>query len=72
MYSWQYNEKILKDLLYNHSYDFGRFYCQLLLDYPLLYGQLIKGFSDEFSNRFRQGSTTRGNDSASSDKDGVS
>lgn len=72
MYSWQYNEKIFKEMVYNHSMDFGRFYCQLMLDAPLLYGKMMEGFFDEFSNRFRQGQRTGGDDSPPSDKNGVS
>jgi hypothetical protein len=51
MYGWQYNEKILKDLLYNHSKDFGRFYCELMLDYPKLFEQFMQGYMEEFMKR---------------------
>lgn len=63
MFSWQYNEKLVKDLLYNHANDFGRFYCQLMLDSPLIYREFMKGFHDELERR------TRGNDTSSSKKD---
>ena len=66
MYSWQYNEKIMKDLIYNHAKDFGRFYCQLMLDSPLIYKEFMKGFHDELERR------TGGNDTPPSNKDGVS
>lgn len=66
MLSWQYNEKIMKDLIYNHANDFGRFYCQLMLDSPLIYKEFMKGFHDELERR------TRGDDTPPSDKNGVS
>lgn len=58
MYSWQYNEKILKDLIYNHSKDFGRFYCQIMLDSPKLYIQFMEGFNEEYEKRFKDDNKT--------------
>jgi hypothetical protein len=66
MLSWQYNEKIMKDLIYNHARDYGRFCAQLMLDFPLIYKDFIKGFDDELTRR------TRGDDPSPTDKDGVS
>lgn len=66
MFSWQYNEKLMKDLLYNHANDFGRFYCQLMLDSPLIYKEFMKGFHNELERR------TRGDDTPPSDQNGVS
>ena len=66
MFSWQYNEKIVKDYIYNHANDFGRFYCQILLDSPLIYKEFMKGFHDELDRR------TRGNDTSPTDTNGVS
>lgn len=66
MFSWQYNEKIVKDYIYNHAADFGRFYCQLMLDSPLIYKEFMKGFQDELERR------TRGDDPPPTDKTGVS
>lgn len=54
MYSWQFNEKILKDLIYNHSKDFGRFYCQIALDSPKLYQEFWVGFLEEIQKRNKQ------------------
>ena len=56
----------MKDLLYNHANDFGRFYCQLMLDSPLIYKEFMKGFHDELDRR------TRGNDTTPPDQNGVS
>lgn len=58
MYSWQYNEKILKDLIYNHSKDFGRFYCELMLDSPKLYIQFMEGFNEEYEKRIKDDNKT--------------
>lgn len=58
MYSWQYNEKILKDLIYNHSKDFGRFYCELMLDSPKLYIQFMEGFNEEYEKRLKDDNKT--------------
>lgn len=66
MYSWKYNEKILKDIIYNHAQDFGRFYCELMLDSPNIYKEFMKGFQNELERR------TQGNDSPTTDKDGAS
>jgi len=65
MYSWQYNEKIVKDFIYNHAQDFGRFYCELMLDSPKIYKEFMKGFHNELERR------TKGNDTASTDKSSV-
>ncbi len=41
----------MKDLLYQHSKDFGRFYCELMLDYPMLFEQFMQGYMEEFMKR---------------------
>lgn len=66
MFSWQYNEKILKDWIYNHAQDFGRLYCELMMDYPKIFREFMKGFHDELERR------TRGDDTPPTDKTGVS
>jgi hypothetical protein len=66
MFGWQYNEKILKDYMHNHSKDFGRLCCEIMFDFPVMYKEFIRGFDEELARR------TRGNDSPPSDKDGVS
>lgn len=71
MHSWQYNEKVIKNLLYNHARDFGRFYCQLMLDSPLLYKEMIEGYYDELNTRFGKGNRAGGNDKTPPDKNGV-
>lgn len=58
MFSWQYNEKMLKDLIYNHSKDFGRFYCQIMLDSPKLYIQFMEGFNEEYEKRTKNDNKT--------------
>ena len=66
MFSWDYNEKMVKDWIYNHSEDCGRFCAQIMLDSPLIYKNFLKGFDDELERRIR------GNDPTPTDKDGVS
>lgn len=66
MFSWQYNEKIVKDYIYNHAADFGRFYCQIMLDSPKIYAEFMKGFHDELERR------TGRNDPTPTDENGVS
>jgi hypothetical protein len=66
MFGWQYNEKLVKDYYYSHAKDFGRLYCELMLDSPTIYREFMKGFHDELERR------TRGNDTTPTDKTGVS
>lgn len=66
MFSWQYNEKMLKDIIYNHAQDFGRFYCELMMDSPQIYKEFMKGFHDELERR------TGRNDPTPTDENGVS
>lgn len=56
----------MKDLIYNHANDFGRFYCELMLDSPKIYSEFMKGFHNELDRR------TRGDDPKSPDQNGVS
>lgn len=72
MFSWQYNEKMMKDWIYNHSKDYGRFCCELMLDYPLLYSEYLKGFQDELEKRFGEGAGTRRDDPPPPNEDGLS
>ena len=71
MFSWQYNEKIMKDIIYNHAYDFGKFYCELMMDSPKVYKEFMKGFHDELGNRIVERAGTGGNDSEPPEKDVV-
>jgi hypothetical protein len=54
MYSWQFNEKVIKDLIYNHSKDFGRFCCELAFDMPEIYQEFYNGFYEELKKRSGQ------------------
>lgn len=72
MFSWQYNEKILTEFIYNHAQDFGRLYCQIMLDSPKIFREFMKGFHDELDNRVRQGQRVGGDDTPPSDENGVS
>jgi hypothetical protein len=51
MFSWQYNEKMVTDWVYNHARDYGRLCCQLMLDSPTIYKEFLKGFDDELDKR---------------------
>ena len=51
MFGWDYNEKLLKDYIYNHAKDFGRLYCELMMDYPILFKQFMEGFYEEHEKR---------------------
>lgn len=66
MYSWQYNEKIIKDIIYNRARDYGRFVAEVMLDSPKICAEFMKGFNDELERR------TGGYDTPPSDSDGVS
>ena len=62
MFGWQYNEKILKDYMYNHAKDFGRLYCELALDYPIIWTEFMKGFTDELNKRAGRHDTSSTNE----------
>lgn len=66
MFGWNYNEKLVKEYFYGHAYDFGRLYCELMLDSPLIFKDFTKGFHDELERRIG------GNDTPPSDKNDVS
>lgn len=66
MFGWHYNEKLVKEYVYNHANDFGRLYCELMLDSPKIYQEFMKGFQDELKRR------VGGNDTPPTDKTGVS
>jgi hypothetical protein len=57
MFGWQYNEKILKDYMHNHSKDFGRLCCEIMLDFPMMYADFLKGFDDELKRRIGRNDT---------------
>lgn len=69
---YRFNETFLKEWVYNHANDFGKLYCQLMFDAPLIYGQIMKGFYDEFSNRIKQGSRVGEPNSTATSKNGLS
>jgi hypothetical protein len=58
MFSWQYNEKMLKEYVTNHSKDFGRFYCELMLEYPKHYKEFLEGFYEEYMKRMNDDNKT--------------
>ena len=47
MFSYDVQQKMIRDYLFNHTKDFGRFYCELMVSSPELYKQFMEGFYDE-------------------------
>lgn len=54
MFSWEYNEKILKDWIYNHAEDYGRLCAQIFMDSPLVYKNFLQGFGNELEKRRKE------------------
>ena len=48
---WDFQAKYMKDFMKNHAKDFGRMYCELLLDSPKHYKEFMEGFYDEYNKR---------------------
>ena len=44
---WDYTEKMMRDFMFNHAKDFGKFYCQMMVDSPKLYKEFTEGFMEE-------------------------
>lgn len=47
MMGWDYTEKMMRDFMFNHAKDFGKFYCQMMVDSPKLYREFTEGFMEE-------------------------
>lgn len=52
MVGWDYTEKMMRDFVFNHAKDFGKFYCQMLIDSPKVYKEFMEGFYDEYQKRY--------------------
>lgn len=51
MYNWDFSNKLMKDFMFNHAKDFGKFYCELMLESPKLYKEFMEGFYEEYQKR---------------------
>jgi hypothetical protein len=47
MVGLDYTEKMMKDFFFNHAKDFGRFYCQMMIESPKLAKEFTDGFTEE-------------------------
>lgn len=57
MYSYKYNEKMLKDWITNHSEDFGRLCGEMFCMTPKLYLDFTKGFIEALNAREKDSKT---------------
>lgn len=54
MMGWEYTEKMMRDFFFNHAKDFGKFYCQMMMDSPKLYKEFTEGFMEELERKKKQ------------------
>ena len=70
MIGWDYTEKMMRDFMFNHAKDFGKFYYQMMVDSPKLYMEFMEGFYDEYQKRhsddYEPKGSGRGTDKGSS------
>ena len=53
MMGWDYSQKMMKDFMFNHAKDFGKMYCEMLLESPKLYKDFMDGFYEEYQKRHK-------------------
>ena len=54
MVGWDYSQKMMKDFMFNHAKDFGKMYCEMLLESPKLYKDFMDGFYEEYQKRHKE------------------
>lgn len=51
MYGWEYNKKMMKDMMINNAKDFGKFYAELLFEMPKVYADFTQGFMEAIKEK---------------------
>lgn len=51
MFGWESNKTMLRKYMIDHAEDIGRFYADICMNTPLIYGNFMKGFFEELNRK---------------------